>query len=161
MSKLVSLEDMTPVMLEIMEAGGEAAFAPSGISMLPMLHHRTDKVVLVKPEFPLKKYDLPLYRRDDGRFILHRVVEVKKDGTYVMCGDNLWVRETGIRDDNIIGVVKSFERNGVHYECTDKKYIFYCKFWNFIYPLRKFAKRSTGFIIRKLIKIKRILAGIK
>ena len=161
MSKRVSMADLSPVMAEVMQAGGEVTFTPSGVSMLPMLRDRKDKVVLVKAEFPLKKYDLPLYRRDNGSFILHRVVEVKKDGTYVMCGDNQWIREYEISDKNIIGLVRAFERNGKHYECTDRAYIFYCKFWDFIYPLRKFAKRSKNFILRVLRKIKRIIMGNK
>lgn len=153
MNKRVAMSELSPVMTEIMDAGGEVAFTPSGVSMMPMLRDRKDKVILVKAAFPLKRYDLPLYRRDDGRYILHRVVDVREDGTYVMCGDNQWVREYGIRDDNIIGVVRAFERNGRYHECTDRSYILYCRFWGFIYPIRKFLKRSRGYIFRRISNI--------
>lgn len=156
MSKTVAMSELSPVITEVLQAGGEVTFTPSGTSMMPMLHDRTDKVILKKAEFPLKKYDLPLYCRDDGKFILHRVVEARGDGTYIMCGDNQWIRELGIRDDNIIGVVKAFERNGKVYNCTDKSYILYCRFWDFIYPARKFLKRGGGFIARKLSGVKKL-----
>jgi len=151
------MSELSPVMTEVIDSGGEVTFTPSGISMLPMLHDRTDKVILTKAEFPLKKYDLPLYCRDDGRFILHRVVKVNSDGTYVMCGDNQWIKEYGIQDRHIIGIVKAFERNGKKHKCTETSYMLYCKCWDKIYPLRKFYKRSRGFISRKINAIKRLL----
>lgn len=154
------MAELYPIMDEVLKNGGEVTFTPSGISMMPMLHNRTDEVVLESPRFPLKKYDLPLYRRDNGVFILHRVVDVSPDGTYVMSGDNQWQREYGIRDDNIIGVVKSFKRNGKKYSCTDKSYMRYCRFWDFIYPLRKFVMRATAFTIRRLLRLKKSLARV-
>ena len=77
--------------------------------MLPTLHNDGDRVVLKKFD-TLKKYDLPLYLRDDGQFVLHRVHKVNSDGTYNMCGDNQWHLEKGIRPDQIIGTVVSIQR---------------------------------------------------
>lgn len=49
-----------------------------GDSMMPMLRNRRDTVKIVPAETPLKKYDLPLYRRPTGECVLHRIVKVKK-----------------------------------------------------------------------------------
>ena len=58
-----------------------------GTSMLPMLRQGKDKVMIKKPCFPLKKFDVPLYTNYD-HITLHRIVRVRRDGSYVICGDN-------------------------------------------------------------------------
>ena len=50
-------------------------------------------VVLSKPKGRLHLFDLPLYRRKDGSYVLHRVVNFGSDGSYTMCGDNQFAVE--------------------------------------------------------------------
>ncbi|MBP3361797.1 MAG: S24/S26 family peptidase [Clostridia bacterium] len=57
-----------------------------GDSMQPMLKEGRDTVIIVPPVFPLKKYDVPVYRRG-GHYTMHRIVKATKRG-YVICGDN-------------------------------------------------------------------------
>ena len=52
-----------------------------------------------------------MYKRDNGKHILHRVLKVRRDD-YVMCGDNRWAKEYGIQDRHIIGVLTAVIRNG-------------------------------------------------
>ncbi len=108
--KQVTLDDMFPLMEEQLKNGGTVVFKPKGISMLPLIRQGIDSVSLKKTQEPLKKYDIPLYRRDDKSFILHRVVKVNSDGTYTMCGDNQTVFEAGICDEHIIGKVEGIYR---------------------------------------------------
>ena len=112
MNKRIPMEEMYPLMAEMLEKDGTVTFTVSGWSMQPMVYNLRDTVTLVKPQLPLKKYDLPLFRLDDGKFILHRVVKVYRNGNYKCQGDNRWEPEDNIRDDQIIGVVKSFNRKG-------------------------------------------------
>ena len=65
-------------------AGQSVRFSPRGVSMLPMLRQGRDSVVLSPAPKQLRKYDLPLYRRDDGSYVLHRVV--KAGQTYACMG---------------------------------------------------------------------------
>jgi len=153
LNNFVELAEMLPLMQEMLDAGGKVSFTPSGVSMLPMLRHRQDVVVLTKPVGRLKKYDLPLYRRDDGTFVLHRVVKVCADDTYTMCGDHQWILEPGISDKQLVGVVTQFTRGNRTYMVTNKKYLAYCSFWVAIRPLRGLYFRARG----KLGKIKRAL----
>jgi len=140
-------------MREKLEAGGTAYFNPRGTSMLPMLHNDGDKVKLKKADKPLKKYDLPLYIRDDGAFVLHRVVRrPSPDGTYTMCGDNQWRLERGIRHDQLVGVVVAFKRNGREYSTDSRLYKLYCRIWVAAMPLRHLLFGGIN-------KIKRILKG--
>ncbi len=148
----VQLEELWPIMEEQIASGGSVRFSPKGTSMLPMLRQNIDSVVLVKASQKLKKYDLPLYRRSDGHFVLHRVVAVKKD-SYTMCGDNQYVREHGISQNQILAIVEGFYRDDKYVSVSNKKYLSYCK--------KQVAKqhfRSIILSIRRLIgKILRFL----
>ena len=90
--KKVRLSELPPIMEETLRAGGTVRLPITGTSMLPLLVEGRDTVALQKA---LQKYDLPLYLRKDGAIVLHRVVGVNDDGTYTMCGDNQWVKESG------------------------------------------------------------------
>lgn len=96
-----------------------------GDSMYPMLLSGRDTVIIVPPDFPLKKYDVPVYRRD-GHYTMHRIVKVTRKG-YIICGDNRTNLERDITDKDIIGVLSAFYRDGEFVECTDKDYIRYAK----------------------------------
>lgn len=135
------MEEMYPLMAEMLEKDGTVTFTVSGWSMQPMVYNLRDTVTLVKPQLPLKKYDLPLFRLDDGKFILHRVVKVYRNGNYKCQGDNRWEPEDNIRNDQIIGVVKSFNRNGKQID-VDKSfgYWLYTRTWKFLHPFKKYYK---------------------
>lgn len=122
----VNLAEILPIIEEQLALGKVVRFSPNGISMLPMLKGGRDSVTLRKAPPSLKKYDLPLYRREDGKFILHRVVKVEKDGTYTMCGDNQKYIEKGIKHTQIIGLVTAFERKNKEYTCSYPLYKIYC-----------------------------------
>lgn len=153
MKKEIALSSALPLIEETLSLNGEVSFSPSGNSMRPLLRHRKDTIVLKKPVGKLKKYDVPLYRRKDGSFVLHRVVGIDSDG-YIMCGDNQTFKERAIKDDQIIAVMTSFCRDGKHINCTDFSYRLYCRIWIFLLPLRRFFQRVRsvlGKIRRKLI----------
>ncbi|NLA77526.1 MAG: hypothetical protein GX851_06850 [Clostridiales bacterium] len=146
-SKRIKLSDISPVMLEVLEAGGEVTLTITGTSMLPLLVAGRDTVTLKKPDGRLEKCDLPLYRRTEGAFVLHRVVRVTSD-SYVMCGDNQFLLEAPIYDNQIIGVVTRIKRKGKSFEVTSPGYRAYCRVWTALltvrYPLRRlrfFASR--------------------
>lgn len=122
----VNLCELLPIIEEQLAADNEVSFTPKGESMLPLLVPDRDAVVLKSPPLKLKKYDLPLYRRTGGQFVLHRVVKVEKDGSYTMCGDNQCVREKGIKHSQIVGVVTSFSRNGKTVNAKNIFYRIYC-----------------------------------
>jgi len=99
-----------------------------------MLHHRRDMVRIIKKPVP-EKFDIPLYIRNDGKYILHRIVAVKKDG-YIVSGDNQCIREYPVMLSQILGVVVGFWRNGKYIDCNNCLYKLYCRLWNFSYPIR-------------------------
>lgn len=133
--QLASINDIMPLIQEQLVGGGSVNFSPRGVSMLPMLRPGVDSVVLSPLKGGLKKYDLPLYRRDDGNYVLHRVV--KTGDSYTCIGDNQYFAEKGVRHDQIIAVVTAFTRRGHSYTVTDTGYRLYCRFWHYSRPLRR------------------------
>ncbi len=112
MSKAVTIADIYPVIEEKFHAGGSVTLMASGISMLPMLRHQLDTVVLGPVTGPLSINDVVLYRRQNGEFVLHRIVGLESNGDYVLCGDNQFVLEHHIGYWQMIGRLQAFTRKG-------------------------------------------------
>jgi signal peptidase I len=124
-------------MVEMLARGGTVNFNPRGVSMLPTIHNDGDRVVLAPIVGKLKKYDLPFYKRDNGQFVLHRIVGVNSDGTYELCGDNQWHIEHCVRHDQLIGVAKTIVRSGRSIDCTTNSlYNAYVRLWVMLRPVR-------------------------
>lgn len=142
------MDDIVPLFRERLSAGQKVRFSPRGISMMPMLRQGIDSVVLSPLPDKLCKYDLPLYRRDDGKYILHRVVKV--DNCYTCIGDNQITLEHGVRHDQMIAVVSGFYRRDRYVDCSNIWYQLYCRVWHYSRGLRFFLRRGIGFLLRKL-----------
>ncbi len=120
-----------------------------GVSMQPMLRQKRDAVVVRPPQGRLKKYDVALYRRDSGKYVLHRVVRVLPDG-YVIRGDNCYTDETDITDREIIGVLTDFVRKGRQKPVTAPSYRLYARLWVGLYRVRRFLHVCKGFLTEGL-----------
>lgn len=140
------LEELMPIMEECLSAGKSFRFSPRGISMLPLLREGKDSVLLSPLPGKLCKYDVPLYRRDDGKFVLHRIV--KTGETFTCIGDNQFVYETGLRRDQMIAVMTGFYRGEKFHSVDESGYKFYCRFWNLSRGFRRFWRRGIGFLRR-------------
>lgn len=133
---------------------GKYVGPPAGPSMQPLLRMHRDAAVLVAPTFPLKKYDVILYRRRNGQYVLHRIIGVKQ-GAYVLCGDAQWRRESGITDEMVIGVMQGFFRGDRYIPSTNLIYRIYSVVWCALRPLRSFSFHVKDFwkvFVRKLRK---------
>ena len=122
-----------------------------GDSMNPMLVEGRDRVVIIPPQFPLKKYDVPVYR-NLGHFTMHRIVKVTKSG-YIICGDNRAILEKDVKESDIVGVLEGFYQGDKYISCDDENYLKYAKKVVRTLPLR----RTENFIKRVIRKIKRML----
>ena len=144
----VSMDELVPLFQAQLSAGQSVRFSPTGTSMLPMLHHGTDSVVLSPVPEKLRKYDLPLYKRRNGQYVLHRVVAV--GDTYTCMGDNQFVPEPGLAHEQMIGIVTAFTRNGREYPVRHKGYQLYCRLWYHSRHLRRFCRRGIACLKRHL-----------
>lgn len=133
---------------------GVIGFVPGGNSMWPTLKNRGQSVVVKKKEGRLKRYDVALYVRDNGAFVLHRVMHVT-DGGYVICGDSQFVLEN-VREEQVFGVMEGFYKGKKYVECTDRKYCKQVENWYKRKKLRKIRLKSFFFLQRVKNKLKRI-----
>ncbi len=133
------LEQLMPLLKETLSEGRSVRLSPSGISMLPMLRQGIDSVVLSSLTGKLKKYDLPLYQRDNGQYVLHRIV--KSGDTYTCIGDNQFGRETGLRYDQFIGIVTAFYRKNHKICVTNPAYQIYCRIWHYTRFVRRILQK--------------------
>lgn len=130
------------------EMGKEVRLKAAGSSMTPLLAHGRDFVFLKKVEKPLKKYDLPLYKRADGTAVLHRIIGVKKDG-FVCVGDAQTEIEYPVRAEQVLAVACAFERKGRLISAESFKYKLYVRLWVLLRPFRRRIFAFVGFLKRK------------
>ena len=138
-----------PLFRQQLAQGGRVRFGPKGTSMMPMLRQGIDTVEIAPLEGKLKKYDLPLYQRDGGQYVLHRIV--KAADTYTCIGDNQYQLEPGVRHDQMIGVVSAFYRGEKRWDVTDWRYQLYCRLWHWSRPVRG-RWLSVKYHLRRLFK---------
>ncbi len=121
-----------------LERNGKLIYTNKGDSMMPLIKQDRDLLVIVPAEGRLKKYDVPLYKRDSGQYVLHRILKVRNED-YVICGDNRWVKEYGISDRHIIGVLSAVIRNGKEISVNSLRYKLYVHLWCDLFPVRAFC----------------------
>lgn len=144
--KFMQLDALMPLIRERLASGQSVSFSPRGISMLPMLRQGKDSVVLSPLPDKLNKYDLPLYQRDDGHYVLHRIV--KAGETYTCIGDNQFVYERGLEHRQMIAVVTAFTRDGKRIVVSDPGYRLYCRIWHISRPVRRLWRGGIGLLKR-------------
>ena len=136
---------------ESLKQNGIYVTTTRGDSMNPMLVEGRDKVVIVPPKFPLKKYDVPVYRKL-GHYTMHRIVKVTKNG-YIICGDNRAVLEKNVREEDIVGMLEGFYQGDKYIDRKDEEFLKYG-----IDAVKTLSKRRImHFIKRAVRKIKRTI----
>jgi len=134
---------------QLLERDGVLVYTNVGTSMLPLIRQGRDLLIIKKAEGRLKKYDVALYRRDSGQYVLHRILKVRKDD-YVICGDNQYRKETGITDRQVIGVLTGIVRDGKEFtlDRMGSSYKWYLFFRCDLFLIRAAMLRAKGLLNR-------------
>lgn len=150
--KFFSMKELAPVIEQSVNQGKQVKFTVTGNSMFPLFANRRDQVIVEKAE-SISKYDIVLHLREDGHYILHRVIGVKGN-MLTIAGDNETVKERNVDSSRVIAKVTSFVRKGE--ECNLKSfwYKLYCRIWLAVFPFRIV-------ILKPLIWIRRLLCAKK
>lgn len=129
---------------EVTEKGGRIYLGVTGGSMMPFLKHQRDAVFIRgcnQDEY--KKGQILLFRRTDGRLILHRIRKVLPEQKLLMNGDAQHWCEV-ITYSQVVGLADEFERNGKKFFPTS----FIFKVWNILWfptrPVRPFIFKLVG-----------------
>ena len=144
--KKVTFEDLYPIIENTIKAGNEFSFCAFGSSMLPFIRNGKDLVTLGPVSEKLKKRDVIFYRRANGQFVLHRIVAVRENGIYDLCGDNQGYVEKGISHNQIIAKLTRIERDGKEVRLDS----FSAKLWYLWLPAHRFLIHVKCALHRRL-----------
>lgn len=115
---------------------GRFIYTNEGFSMWPLLRPGRDVLEITARSAPLKKYDVVLFR-DRERYVLHRVMRIRADGSCDLLGDHNTRFERGIRDEQILGVLTAVVRDGKNrVNLKALSYRAYVTLWCRPYPVR-------------------------
>ncbi len=126
---------------------GILAFTPGGSSMRPMLAHHNNPVVVksIDQSKKPKKYDVIFYQRDDGQYVLHRIIS-EKDNFYTCCGDGQTNPEYGVRDDMIFAVLIGYYKGNRYIDVQKNiSYKIYSRLWVVSLPIRKLYNKFISY----------------
>lgn len=132
--KIANMDDLAPLIKEAISNHCDVKLTVTGNSMYPLLRHGVDCVLLTGVG-KIKKYDIPLYQRDSGAYVLHRIVKCGKDALY-LAGDHEIKMEYPVYPSQIIAVVKGIYRNGTYISCNQFWYRCYAALWVAMIPYR-------------------------
>ena len=128
MNNIIPPDEFVAVLQDTFARGQELTFTPTGVSMLPMLDGKNDKVTFSPKPDRLKKYDVAFYRRpENGQLVLHRMVGFTRDGGYIFSGDHQNYYEYGITDDDVLALMSSFTHKGQERSVKGFRYFIYCR----------------------------------
>ena len=147
----VPMESLYEVIGLQLQNGGKANLMITGVSMKPMLTEGRDTVILIPITEDPVAGDIVLYRRDNGQFVLHRIIRITPE-SYLISGDNQYALEEVSRQQ-MLAVVSGFTRKGRVYALQEPGYRLYCWVWVKLFWLRKpyiKLRRRLGRIYHKL-----------
>ena len=133
----------------LLAEGKSVILRTKGNSMLPFIRGSRDSVELLKRANVLEN-DIVLARLADGRYVLHRVIDIDGESVTLMGDGNI----RGTESCDISGVcgtaVSIIKNNGCNIDCQSKGFIRKVRIWRRMLPLRRYLL----WIYRKLLKIK-------
>ena len=136
-----------PSLLQALDSGANISITVTGNSMYPFLISCRDSVTLTKTDVPPKKYDVVLFVRKNGKYVLHRIHKVFDDGKYEMLGDGQFVSEYPVDISQIKATALSVTRKGKEIKSGSfkwKLYSFVCTNKVFKNVLLKRALKNGG-----------------
>lgn len=142
-----------------LKKSGKILFTIKGVSMRPLFRTADDAIFVVTcdPD-KLKNLDIVLFNRVSltmgEQYVLHRIVGRRKDGQFIVVGDNCTYYDL-VDPKDILGVVKSAQRGNKPIKLTGFKYSLYKYLWCKPYKFRFFMFRVRNKIRSVGSKVKR------
>lgn len=135
---------------EYLDRHASLTYTNVGTSMMPLLREGRDLFIVVPKTGRCHVGDVTLYHRAPNSWVLHRVVKVLPKG-YLMLGDNSVAREL-VAEDDVIGVMQSFVRDGRKHDVSELGYRAYTRAILVTERPRVLTKRMVGAIRRRLVR---------
>lgn len=145
--KLVNTQEYVSMLRELTEQGKEVNMLISGNSMSPFLMHGRDSIRLKKPDRKLRKGDMVFFQRKSGKFVMHRIIRVRKEGFYLL-GDSQQSSEIEgpIKECQIFALITSVCRKGRWIGPGNFWWEFFEHYWIRMIPFRRFFINTYRFM---------------
>ena len=128
MALIVDTKEYLNTICQLLQEGKQDLPVPvTGNSMCPFLH--PGDIVYLNRYTELEKGDIVLFTRPDGSFVLHRIYQIKKDGSYLILGDNQMLPEP-VPAERIHAIVTSIRIK--EKVLTPRSFLWWCyaKLWS-------------------------------
>ena len=157
-NSIYTMQALVPLVDSFFEENKKVIITAVGNSMRPLIRHSKDGIILERYKgHKLSCGDMVFYKRDNNRYVLHRIVDIDDNGNFTMLGDNQTEKEAGIRPDQIFAVPTAVIRGNKTVSVKSAGYKCYAKFWT----KSKVFRRLSIFLFEQKIKIARIIKGKK
>lgn len=153
------MDKKTNSVRSLLERSKTCAFVPKGTSMWPFLKNKKQTVIISREVENINLYDVIFYTTKDGREVLHRVINLTKDG-YETCGDALKETEF-VKKENVFGVMQGYYKGKKLISAKDEKYLIRVDKW--YKNSKKRQRKIKRYRLRVKIKnkIKNVIKGTK
>ena len=132
-----SSHDYLDTLKEAVGSGRDCSMIITGNSMQPFLLHGRDTIYFRAPKERLKRGDMVFFQRENGQYVMHRLLKTDERGYYFI-GDNQTEVEGPVSSSQIFAVVYQVKRKGRILGPKSFWWVFFRTFWLRIIPLRPF-----------------------
>lgn len=144
-------EILLPQVIEMLADGSEVVLPVKGWSMNPFIDGDRDSVLLVRAEeYHTGDVVLALVR-ETGCYVLHRIIDMKADGSVTLMGDGNICGVEHCHVSNIGGrAVSVIKPSGKNRSLTDRRAMRRAGIWKRLLPVRRWLLAFYRHIILKL-----------
>lgn len=121
-----------------------------GVSMQPLIRKNRDVVIMLPLERPVKRGDIVLFRRGDGRYAAHRVMRAFSGGVQTI-GDACRQPDPWMRADEVLGLAVCLRRGRLTLRLDSAFCRAFGRAWMAVRPFRQ-AAAQMGTLARKAIR---------
>lgn len=133
---------------DLVNQGKEVRLIVSGSSMSPFLIHERDSILFSKPDSTLKRGDMVFYQRENGQFVMHRILHVKPEGLFII-GDAQVEIEGPVNPSCVFARITKVNRKGKWIGPGQFWWWFFSTIWLGIIPLRPYIMKGFNILNKR------------
>ena len=140
----VDTDAYVSMLRDLVNEGKECRLLISGSSMAPFLVHERDSILFSKPDRELRRGDMVFYQRDNGQYVMHRILHVRPEGLYII-GDAQTEVEGPVRPEQVFALVTKVNRKGKWIGPGNFWWWFFSTVWLRLFPIRRLILKLYPF----------------
>ena len=140
----VDTDAYVSMLRDLVNEGKECRLLISGSSMAPFLVHERDSILFSKPDRELRRGDMVFYQRDNGQYVMHRILHVRPEGLYII-GDAQTEVEGPVKPEQVFALVTKVNRKGKWVGPGNFWWWFFSTVWLRLFPVRRLILKLYPF----------------